>query len=261
MMGRERRRVNVLGVEVDPIRLDEVLERAESFIRSGEKKTIHYVNVHCVNLARKDPEYREILNRADLVYCDGYGVVLGARIAGERLPGRMTGADWIYVLGEFCARRGFSIYLLGSRPGVSETAARRLRSIYPSLRISGVHHGYLTDDQEAEGAIREVNACRPDILLVGMGSPIQERFISRHRHSIDAPVCWSVGALFDFVAGMVPRAPKWMLDNGLEWLFRLLCEPRRLWNRYLVGNAVFLLGVMGVGLKKHLGRRSPGDRR
>ncbi len=244
MADRHEHRVDVLGVGVDPVELQEVLLTVEEFIRLGEKKTVHYANVYCVNLAGLDKEYREILNRADLVYCDGYGVVLGAKIMGEILPGRMTGADWIYDLAEFCQEKGYSLYLLGCRPGVSEEAARRLQDIYPSLKISGVHHGYLKDEEQVVEAIKDVNSSKPDILLVGMGSPLQEKFIYRNRQSIEVPVCWAVGALFDYVANVVPRAPNWMLDNGLEWLFRLLYEPGRMWNRYLVGNTVFLLKVI-----------------
>jgi N-acetylglucosaminyldiphosphoundecaprenol N-acetyl-beta-D-mannosaminyltransferase len=250
MTNNRKTRIDILGVGVDPLALDEVLQTVEGFILSGERKTVNYANVYCVNVACKDTEFRKILNHADLVYSDGFGVVLGAKITGKSLPGRMTGADWIHDLAKFCQERGYSIYLLGSKPGISEKAEQRLKELYPSLKISGVHHGYLTNDQIISEVIRDVNTSRPDILLVGMGSPLQEKFIHRYRSRIEVPVCWSVGALFDFVAGIVPRAPKWMLDNGLEWLFRLLYEPRRMWNRYLVGNTVFLLKIIGVRLKK-----------
>jgi N-acetylglucosaminyldiphosphoundecaprenol N-acetyl-beta-D-mannosaminyltransferase len=252
MIGKNTNRVDILGVGIDPLELKEVLHRVEKFIVSEEKKTINYANVYTVNIASKDIKYREILNSADLLYCDGYGIVLGSKITGKQLPGRMTGADWIYNLGAFCQEKGFAIYLLGSKPGVAEKAARRLQSIYPALKISGFHHGYLTDEQKVSEVIQRINSSKPDILLVGMGSPLQEKFIHKNRRKIDVSVCWSVGALFDYVAGVVPRAPKWMLDNGLEWLFRLFYEPGRMWNRYLVGNTIFLLRVFGVSLKKNL---------
>lgn len=245
-----RHRVDVLGVHVDPLELKDVLRTVDRFVRSREKHTVHYANVYCVNLARRDEEFRNILNRADLVYCDGYGVVLGARILGARIPGRMTGADWIHDLSAFCQESGYSIYLLGSRPDVSRKAALRLEELYPSLEIAGTHHGYLTDEKTVHGAIRDINSRMPDIVLVGMGSPTQEKFIDRYREQIETPVCWSVGALFDFVSEVVPRAPEWMLNNGLEWLFRLLYEPGRMWNRYLVGNTSFLLKIVGVRLRK-----------
>ncbi len=250
-----RKRVDVLGVKVDPLELRQVLLRVEEFIQSGDKRTVLYANVYCVNVAGVDREYRRILNLADLVYCDGYGVVLGARIIGGHIPERMTGADWIFDLGNFCQEKGYSLFLLGSRPGVPEKTASRLRDLYPSLKISGVHHGYLTDEDEIARAIETVNSKRPDILLVGMGSPIQEKFIFHNRERIDAPVCWAVGALFDFTAGVVPRAPRWMLDNGLEWLFRLIYEPGRMWNRYLVGNTRFLARVLVARLGRASARK------
>jgi N-acetylglucosaminyldiphosphoundecaprenol N-acetyl-beta-D-mannosaminyltransferase len=242
--------VDVLGVHVDPLDLKEVLQTVDRFVRTGERHSVHYANVYCVNLAQRDEEYKAILNRADLVYCDGYGVVLGARIVGAEIPGRMTGADWIHDLSAVCQERGYSIYLLGSKPDVSRKAADRLTELYPSLKIAGNHHGYLTDEKTVDGAIRDINSSGPDIVLVGMGSPIQEKFIDKYRREIEAPVCWSVGALFDFVSEIVPRAPDWMLNNGLEWLFRLLYEPGRMWNRYLVGNTSFLLKIIGVRLKR-----------
>ena len=169
----------------------------------------------------------------------------------------MTGADWIYDLARFGAENDLSLFLMGSRPGVAARAAERLRSLFPALAITGTHHGYLAEAGAAEEAIRSVNEARPDIVLVGMGTPIQEKFLRRCRDRIDAPVCWVVGALFDFVAGEVPRAPKWMLDNGLEWLFRLAYEPRRMWARYLVGNALFLwrVAVRRLGRGPVRGRR------
>lgn len=250
-----RKRVDILGVKVDPLELGQVLLRVEEFIQSGDRKTVLYANVYCVNVAGVDREYRKILNLADLVYCDGYGVVLGARIIGGRIPERMTGADWIFDLGNFCQEKGYSIFLLGSSPGVAEETASRLRDLYPSLKISGAHHGYLTDEDKVEKAIELVNSKRPDILLVGMGSPIQEKFIFHNRERIDVPVCWAVGALFDFTAGVVPRAPRWMLDNGLEWLFRLIYEPGRMWNRYLVGNTRFLVRVVFARLGRVSARK------
>jgi N-acetylglucosaminyldiphosphoundecaprenol N-acetyl-beta-D-mannosaminyltransferase len=254
-IGGSGARVDVLGVGVDPVTLDDVLRIVESYVRSGGKKTVGYANVYCVNVAARDPEYREIANACDLVYCDGFGVVLGARILGSRLPGRMTGADWIYDLGRFCRQKGYSLFLMGGRPGVARRAADRLRSLFPGLRIPGTHHGYLAEEARAEEAIRLANRSGADIVLVGMGTPIQEKFIHRYRDRIDAPVCWVVGALFDFVAGEVPRAPKWMLDNGLEWLFRLAYEPRRMWSRYLVGNTLFLCRVATERLRLAVRRR------
>lgn len=237
--------VSVLRVRVDGLALDGLIDSVSRMAASTTKRQVAYANIHVLNVAWSDHELRQVLNEADVVYCDGYGVVLGARLLGYRLPGRMTGADWIYPFCARCASAGITIYLLGSAPGVAARAAARLRARYPELRIVGVHHGYLHDTpNECAAAIADVNAARPDILLVGMGTPLQEKWIAAHRAELNVPVCWSVGALFDYVAGVVPRAPHWMLDNGLEWLYRLYLEPRRLGYRYLIGNPLFFWRIL-----------------
>lgn len=237
--------VDVLGVPVARLTLPAIIERVLALSRAGGDAIVMYANVHVLNIAYTDPDLRRIMNTADVVYCDGAGVVLGARLLGHRLPGRMTGADWIHSLCARCAVEGLSLYLLGSQPGVAERAAPKLIALYPGLHVAGTHHGHFHDTPGAtEATIAAVNAARPDILLVGMGTPLQEKWIAAHRAELDVPVVWAVGALFDFVAGVQPRAPRWMLDRGLEWLYRLLSEPRRLWRRYLIGNPLFMLRVL-----------------
>jgi len=203
-----------------------------------------YANVHVLNVAYHNPELRRILNGADLVYCDGAGVKLGAHILGKDLPERMTGADWIYDLCQSCQKTGITLYLLGGEPGVAEEAARVLTTRYPGLNVVGTHHGhYDHDGPENDAVIAEINALHPDILLVGFGTPLQEKWIDRHFERLQVPVVWAVGALVDFVTGKKPRAPRWMLDHGLEWLYRLWMEPGRLWKRYVVGNPLFIWRV------------------
>ena len=237
--------VTVLGVRVDSLTFDGLFESVSSMVASGTKHHVAYANVHVLNMAYTDLELRHTLNQADIIYCDGHGVVLGARLLGYRLLARMTGADWIYPFCERSAAAGVSIYLLGSAPGVAARAAECLRALYPELRIAGVHHGYLHDAPEVSAAaIDAVNAARPDVLFVGMGTPLQEKWIDVHRAELGVPLCWSVGALFDYVAGVVPRGPRWMLDSGLEWLYRLYLEPRRLGYRYLIGNPLFFWRVL-----------------
>jgi N-acetylglucosaminyldiphosphoundecaprenol N-acetyl-beta-D-mannosaminyltransferase len=209
-----------------------------------------YANVHVLNTAYSDLELRRTLNKADLVYCDGAGVALGARLLGHRLPGRMTGADWIEPLSQTCASKNITLYFLGGKPGVAISAAEKLHARYPGLRVVGAHHGYLDDPAVCAAAIASINDAHPHILLVGMGTPIQERWIAAHRHQVDVPVIWAVGALFDFVTGVQPRGPRWMLDHGLEWLYRLCSDPRRLWQRYLVGNPLFILRVLRQRIDK-----------
>lgn len=239
-----RHSVEVLGVPVGVLFRSDLIRQVEHFVTSGGRYRIMYANVHVLNIAYHDAELRRILNEADLVYCDGAGVKWGARILGRPLPERMTGADWIHDLCRACQETGMTLYLLGGEPGVAAEAARVLMARYPGLNVVGTHHGhYDHDGSENDAVIAEINALHPDILLVGFGTPLQEKWIGRHFQRLQVPVVWAVGALVDFVTGKKPRAPRWMLDHGLEWLYRLCTEPRRLWKRYIVGNPVFIWRV------------------
>ena len=236
--------VNVLGVSVDRFTPDTLIEQALALNPGGKAITVMYANIHVLNTSWRDRDLRPILNSADIVYCDGSGVRLGAWLLGHRLPPRMTGADWMEQLCAACAGRGTSLYLLGSRPGVADRAAEALQVQCRGLNVVGTHHGYLQDSAVSAAAITAINAARPHILFVGMGTPIQERWISEHRHELEVPVVWAVGALFDFIGGFQRRAPRWMLDHSLEWLHRFWVEPRRMWRRYIVGNPLFVWRVI-----------------
>jgi N-acetylglucosaminyldiphosphoundecaprenol N-acetyl-beta-D-mannosaminyltransferase len=232
---------------------DELLERITGWVRSGEPtKRVMYVNAHVINRSREDPALRAALEQADLVYCDGYGVRLAAKALSTEIPHRMTGADWIWDLAALCEAQDSSVYLLGCEPGVARQAGMRLRRSHPSLRVVGTHHGYFEiGSGHDERVIEDINRCKPDILLVGMGTPKQEIWAQRTVDRLDCSVLWSVGALFDFVSGRVPRAPASLADNGLEWIFRLAIEPQRMWRRYLVGNPVFLSRVVAQARQRH----------
>jgi len=232
--------VRFFGIPIDAIRLPDLLAQAREAVARRQPLTILYVNVHCMNVAHADRHYASILNSADVVYCDGTGVRLGARVAGLHLPERMTGADWIDDLARMAATDEISLYLLGGVPGSASEAGEILQRRYPGLRIAGTSGGY----ELGAATIRRINSARPDILLVGMGTPRQERWIAEHRQELDVPVVWAVGALFDFVSGRIPRGPGWLTEHGLEWLCRLAAEPGKLWRRYLIGNPVFLWRVV-----------------
>jgi N-acetylglucosaminyldiphosphoundecaprenol N-acetyl-beta-D-mannosaminyltransferase len=172
-VGRER--VNVLGVGVDPITVEELHAEIGRLIQDGERALALNVNAHCLNLCYEDPELRRFLNGADVVFCDGAGVMLAARLLGRRIPERITYADWAWRLAAFAEAEGLSLYLLGARPGVAQEAARRLQARYPDLEIVGVRHGFFDNaagSPENEAVVQEINGARPDILLVGMGMPL-----------------------------------------------------------------------------------------
>jgi N-acetylglucosaminyldiphosphoundecaprenol N-acetyl-beta-D-mannosaminyltransferase len=219
----------------------EMLRTITGWVGRGEQHRVMYVNAHVVNRSRALPDLAAALRTADLVYCDGYGVRLAARTLDLPVPHRMTGADWIWGLAALCEAQGKSLYLLGADPTLARAAADRLRRWYPRLRIAGSHHGYAElGSAQNERVIEDINAADPDIVLVGMGTPKQELFVDRYADRLGADVLWTVGALFDYIAGRVPRAPRWLADNGLEWIFRLAIEPHRMWRRYLLGNPAFL---------------------
>ncbi|GDX80280.1 N-acetylmannosaminyltransferase [Deltaproteobacteria bacterium] len=235
------RRISLLGVPIDDVTRAGMLDRVATLVergRAGSPATVAYVNVHVLDVAGRDDALVGFLNAADLVYCDGAGVVLGARLSGENLTERMTGADWIW---DFAARAegNWRVFWLGGEPGVTAEAASRLRAKHPRLTIEA-DHGFHTD---LAPLIARINAFQPDILLVGMGTPTQEAWVARWRGALDAPVVWVLGATHDFVAGRVSRGPEW-LHQRQEWLARLWVDPKRLWRRYLLGNGRFFLRVL-----------------
>lgn len=245
-------RVDILGVPVDPVDADELHRRLAGYVRRRGAATVLHANVHAINLACRHEWLMAVFREADLVFCDGQGVRLAARLLGQRLPARITYAEWTWTLAAWCEAEGFSLFLLGSEGGVAALAAERLRQRCPTLRIVGTHHGYFDKDSgsaDTAAVVEAINAAKPDILIVGFGMPLQERWVHEQRAALQVPVVLTGGAAFDYVSGRLRRPPRWMTDNGLEWLGRLLIEPRRLAGRYLVGNQIFGIRVLAHRLR------------
>jgi N-acetylglucosaminyldiphosphoundecaprenol N-acetyl-beta-D-mannosaminyltransferase len=245
--------VNVLGVGVDPLTVKDLHAKIGRLVRNSKRALVLSANANCLNLSHEDPALRDFLNQAEIVLCDGAGVMLAARILGGRIPERITYADWAWRLTAFAAAEGFSLYFLGARPGVAAEAARRLQQRYPALKIAGAHHGYFdhsVGSPENEAVLQEINASSPDILLIGLGMPLQEYWLMENRHNLNAGVVLTGGAVFDYVSGRLRRGPRLLTESGFEWLARLLIEPRRLWRRYIVGNPLFLLRVLEQRLSR-----------
>jgi exopolysaccharide biosynthesis WecB/TagA/CpsF family protein len=220
------------------------------------RTTVAFVNAHCVNTAAGDPAYARALRAAEFVLPDGSGILLAARMAGRRLTANLNGTDLCRPLCREAARRGLSVYLLGSRPGVAEKAARRLALAVPGLRIAGTRDGYF-EETESGAVIDAVNASGADILLVARGVPLQETWLYRHRRQLRARLAMGVGALLDFEAGVVPRAPKALRRAGLEWTWRLAQEPRRMFARYVLGNPAFVARTALAALRTRSLRPAP----
>jgi N-acetylglucosaminyldiphosphoundecaprenol N-acetyl-beta-D-mannosaminyltransferase len=211
-------------------------------LHSEIRELILNVNAHAMNLAYELPWMRELFERTRIVFCDGAGVMLALRLFGAtRVPERITYADWMWHLAQFCAENGYRLYLVGAKPGVAAAAAERLRERYPALQIAGCHDGYFAKEgRESEAVIAEINAAEPQVVVVAFGMPLQEQWLAANQPAIDANVLLTGGAVFDYVSGKTRRGPRVLLDHGGEWIARLVLDPRRLWRRYLIGNPLFM---------------------
>jgi N-acetylglucosaminyldiphosphoundecaprenol N-acetyl-beta-D-mannosaminyltransferase len=220
-----------------------ILEQVQGWLAGAGQRTILYANAHCLNAAWDDVQLRLALNRADLVYADGVSVVWASRLLGGCRLVKMTGADWIWPFCSWAQDHAVSFYILGGRPGVGTRARAALLQRYPDLRILGCADGYFQERGEAQ-VVQEINRLHPQVLFVGMGTPKQEKWLAGWRPALQVPLCWAVGALFDYVAGDERRVPVWLYALGLEWLWRLWVNPHGKWRRYLLGNPLFVWRVL-----------------
>jgi N-acetylglucosaminyldiphosphoundecaprenol N-acetyl-beta-D-mannosaminyltransferase len=232
----------VLGVRVDAVDPARTLAAVEDWIATGRRAYVCFANVHAVMEARAEEEARGAYERSDLTVADGMPLVWLGRRRGFAGSARVYGPDFTLLACERAAAAGWSVFFYGAAPGVADRMADRLRGRFPSLRVAGTlspPFGALSAAEDAS-LVRAVNAARPDLVFVGLGCPRQEKWMASHRAALDAPVLLGVGAAFDFHAGEVRQAPRWMMGAGLEWLYRLSREPRRLWHRYVVLNPLFV---------------------
>ena len=204
-----------------------------------KEKTVAFLNAHCINTARKDPIYRWALGRADVLLPDGSGLQLAAKLKGQRFSENLNGTDLFPKIMAAAAERKMKVFMFGSREGVAENAAIKARSMIPDLKIVGTRNGFF-DKSEEEVIIDQINASGTDVLLVALGIPMQDVWIARNRHRLNAKVVFGVGAQFDFWAGRVSRAPEFFRNAGMEWIWRLAIEPKRMFKRYVFGNPIFV---------------------
>lgn len=243
-------RVQVGDVAFDNLTMSEALARLRDMLDGSTTQQVSFVNPACVNIAAAHRGYRRVLARAGMVLPDGIGIKIGSDLLGTPLKQNVNGTDLFPRLCDILQARGARVFLLGGYAGVAEAVAAQMALRWPELRVVGARHGYFSVAEE--GAVAEqVRASRADMLLVARGVPSQDLFIDRHLPLLGVKVAMGVGGLFDFVSGRIPRAPMWMRETGLEWAFRLMQEPGRMWRRYLVGNLSFLarVGLQRVGLR------------
>ncbi|WP_315925081.1 WecB/TagA/CpsF family glycosyltransferase [Mesorhizobium sp. SP-1A] len=229
----------LFGFHLDAVTMEEVVERCRVAILTRDTLLLSVVNAAKIVKARADPVLRNSLMEGNLMLADGQSVVWASRFLGRPLPERVAGIDVFQRLLQLAHDEQRSIYLLGARPDVLEALRRRLETRYPGLRVAGARAGYFADG-EAETVAAAIRACRPDMLFLGMTSPKKEIFLGRFGPSLGVPVLHGVGGSFDILAGVTQRAPVLWQKAGMEWAYRVLQEPRRLWWRYLSTNTAFL---------------------
>ena len=226
-----RQQVAILGISVDAVTTEEALAAMDELVSSGHPSQVVTVNPEFVMAAQMNEPFKRVLHEADLALPDGIGMIWAARLLGKRLPERVAGSDLVPKLAARAEERGWSLFLLGAAPGIGDMAARVLCGLHPDLRVVGTYSGSPALSEEAQ-IIRRVREASPDILLVAYGAPAQDLWIARNLNALAVPLSIGVGGTLDFIAGVKKRAPRWIQRIGMEWLFRLLQEPRR-WRRQL----------------------------
>lgn len=237
---------DLLGIRIHLITEVRLNEYITQVIYAKLRALILNVNVHCYNAVYSNSWLRDFLNHSDITFCDGSGVLLGAKLFGYQIPERITYADWMWNLADLAEQHGFTFFFLGAKPGVAEKAAEKLLTRFPQLKIT-IQHGYFdktSDSEENKKVVAHINAAKPNILVVGFGMPMQEQWLKENWAKLDANIALTGGAVFDYISGELQRGPRWMTDNHLEWLARLLIEPKRLWRRYTVENVFFLYLIL-----------------
>lgn len=232
------KRIQFLGFPMDKATMEETVAYIRSKIINGQFTQHVVVNVAKLVNMRKDTELAKSVTECDIINIDGMGVVWGANALGHSVPERVAGVDLFHQLNAMAEQESFTVFYLGAKQDVVEETAKRMQAKHPNLKIAGIHHGYFWDDEET--VVEQIHNSGAQLLFVAITSPKKENFINRWRERLGVSFVMGVGGTFDVVAGKVNRAPKWMQRAGLEWFYRIIQEPRRMWKRYLVTNSKFV---------------------
>jgi len=237
-------KVNLFNILIDNVRMAEALNLIKYSIDKKEKRKIYFVNADCFNKIFKDSSYYSVLKRGHYVFGDGSGVRLGGKITNQKIIDNVNGTDMLPLLAKMCEENRYSLFLLGAKEGVAKKASENLVNDNHDLIIAGTYQGFFDKKKESSKIIEIINGAKADVLLVAFGAPYQERWIDEFYDALNVPVMIGVGGLFDFFSGSIPRAPRWMRVLGIEWIFRLMQEPKRMWRRYIIGNPQFVFRVL-----------------
>lgn len=239
--------ITILDIPIDNIYMDEALESVAYQCSGNQPTQVCFLNADCVNKTFNDSEYLDVLQSAHYVFPDGIGIKIAGKILQLPICQNINGTDMFPRLCETLDGSGNGIFLLGAAPGIAERVVEWIKENYKNVNISGWHHGYFTEEEES-GVIKLIKDSNADLLLVAFGAPRQDIWINRHLSDTGVNVAMGVGGLFDFYSGNIPRAPLWLREMGMEWVYRLYREPGRMWKRYLVGNFVFLFRILRARL-------------
>lgn len=237
--------IYLANVRIDIVDSHIIEQKILDLVKSGDKAWISYVNAHAVNLAQNHKWFIEYLNKSLISYADGQGIRLGAYLLRKKIPPLVNLTRWSWQLLQFCVDNKLSIYFLGASPETLEKAIRNIYQKFPDINLAGSHHGYF--EKSPEESIRIANLIsekRPNILLVGMGMPLQEKWIMDYYEYLNVNAILNGGSCIDIIAGTKKVCPQWVSNIGLEWAFRLLHEPKRLFKRYILGNPKFIYYIL-----------------
>lgn len=232
-------RIEMMGCEIDNLSMEATLQKIDGFITSGQPHQHVAVNVDKLVKASRDADLRTIINGCALISADGMPVVWASRLLGKGLPERVAGVDLFEALMKRSSDRGWRVFLLGAREEIVVEVKNRYERKYPGLTVCGYQNGYWTPDEEA-GVVEQIGASKPDLLFVAISSPKKEQFLGKYQAELKVPFAMGVGGTFDVAAGKTRRAPGWMQKSGLEWFYRFLQEPRRMFKRYFIDDVAFL---------------------
>lgn len=239
--------IHFLNVRVDNLTWDVALNKVEKLIRDSKKdqktRQLFFTNVHSIYLARRDLDLHYCIQNADLVLPDGSGLKIAGNLLEKPVLDNLNGTDFTPKVCEMAEKNGWSVYLLGAKKNVVDGCEENLRKQFPDLTIKGKHDGYFSEEEEQE-IIKDINSKKPEILLVAMGSPLQEKWIAKHAPDLNVAICFAVGGLFDFLSDTKERAPLWMRKAGIEWVHRFFEDPRGKWKRIFIEIPVYLTQII-----------------
>jgi N-acetylglucosaminyldiphosphoundecaprenol N-acetyl-beta-D-mannosaminyltransferase len=222
-------RINVLNVNYNNYTMEFALEEANKLLEKSIKSNIFFLNAHCLRIAQFDKKYRNIINATDLILPDGIGLRLITLLSGKNMIDNCNGTDFSPLFMELLSKKNVKIFFLGGKEGVAEKAKKKIGKLFPQVDIIGTHHGYF---ENSDQVIDIINASGADVLFVSMGVPLQEKWIYLNRTKLNPHICLGVGALLDFLSGSKYRAPRFIRKCNLEWLWRIIVEPKRMFGRY-----------------------------